>query len=440
MSELFESQEQMLNGFLDGELDAAQEEQLFTSLADNAEMRSELRDMRAVQTAARNYAATVTAPAEFTKSVCTRLGFQSITSTTTTIVGSTFALALLGFLKKYWIPLSAVLVGSVLTSWYFLSMDSMEKQSGHLTPAVSRQDASPAASDKKHDISPSETSTSSLPARNPPITKTKSSEPASPSTTHASSDVRLRATNMRSRQTDGTALTSEDESLRSVDTHASATALPDSSASSMESSDALHLFLEPFASFENISASSEIATALSEFSIGNMQLRPVRLPENFSVEYRSYSLKSTPEETIAPKSDPWFREMSIAFQYRLAPQHSIGVVIGHEAFPQHYNGIENGIGVQYEQSLLTPWIAGEYSFRIASLRFLGSIDPFITLNLGSTMQAWALTRGMAGIRYVPVRPVSIMIGFEGSLLLYQFQSSWFTTKKTGLVYGIAFQF
>ena len=430
----------MLNGFLDGELDATQEEQLFTSLADNAEMRSELRDMRAVQTAARNYAATVTAPAEFTKSVFTRLGFQSTMSTTTTIVGSTFALALLGFLKKYWLPLTAVLIGSVLTSWYFLSMDSTEKQPKRSTPSVSQQDASTAAIEKNHPVSPSETATSPRSTSNPALTKTKLPASASRSTTTSSREVRQQETNTDHRQTIDESLSANSTVIRNVGVSTQSIAFPDSSAPPMETSDASHLLSEPFASFENISTSSDVVNSPSEISFGNMQLSPVRLPENFSVEYRGYSLKSSPEETIAPKSDPWFREMSIALLYRLAPQHSIGIVIGHEAFPQHYNGIENGVGVKYEQSLLTPWIAGEYSFRIASLRFLGRIDPFISLNLGSTIQAWALSRGMVGIRYVPVRSVSIMIGFEGSMLLYQYQSSWFTTKKTGLVYGVAFQF
>ena len=65
---------------------------------------------------------------------------------------------------------------------------------------------------------------------------------------------------------------------------------------------------------------------------------------------------------------------------------------------------------------------------------------FLQTNAGGALELGGLGRGIVGVQYDLAPGLLIQVGAEGSMLIYEFQDTWFTTSKYGLNYGFALQF
>jgi hypothetical protein len=163
------------------------------------------------------------------------------------------------------------------------------------------------------------------------------------------------------------------------------------------------------------------------------------LPAGFAVMYRGYSRAASPAATIDPKSSPVFRNMAVGLRYALNDEHSLGLELAQEAFPQQYEGTENAARVRIEQNLLTQWVALQYRYRPVRMALFRGAYPFLAVDAGATAERWPLLRSTIGVQYTVWRGTSVMLGAEGTLLLYPFQSVWNTTKTIGVTYGVAME-
>lgn len=431
MNEMYEySDEHLLDGFVDGELDTIQEEKLFEQLASNSELRSQLRDMRAIRTAARNYAVALIPPASLTQATFGKLGFTSSVQSGISAGAITLLMSfLVQFFQKYWLPIISVIFSSVLTAIIILSLvkdsispttDSNQSSSAKGVSEMTPSEELQLPKSNAAGIEKSRTQLNEITSKRPQSTFAQTHSEQTLSAKPTSNFIGDRI--LRNKySTDTSAAISNQSSL----------------LSSLSSTKPIEL--QEYASVEKARIENPSIEIGQKAFGGNLFSIP-NLPPNFSVEYRTLASRSFPDATIASKSDPWFTNMSVGLSYSINGNHSVGIEIGQEAFPQHYSGTENGKGVRYEQNFLTQWIVAAYRYRFDGIHFLGRIDPFISTSLGSTIQAWPLTRGTIGITYTPERHVAFMIGADGSLLLYPFQSKWFTTKKIGVTYGVTFSF
>lgn len=398
--------EDLLSGFIDGELDSVQEEQLFEQLAASSELRTHLRGLQTIRTAATNYTSYVTPPAELTKATFTSLGFTSALQPAQVGAAASILAILSAFIHRYWLPMAAVIVSSALTTAVIFTV--LKSSQASVDDSVSSAGAQ--AAQRNGSMSPSTAHGSVIHSHIEPTRGTSriASAAVSSSLPTALSQSRLQAF---------------------IDT-----ILNEKSEIAVDEIQMQHYHgIQP-------PTSEPITHEIFSKQFHDRLVFSPTLPERFTLEYRNFELRSYPDATVPARSDPWFNNMSIGLFYTLTEHQNAGLEFGQEAFPQHYSGIENGKGVRYEQNLLTSWLAAAYRYKWNEISWLGGVRPFLSTSMGATVQAWSLVRSSVGIRYTPDRRVTLMIGADGSLLLYQFQNTWFTTKKVGVVYGITFSF
>jgi hypothetical protein len=164
----------------------------------------------------------------------------------------------------------------------------------------------------------------------------------------------------------------------------------------------------------------------------------ISAPEGVSFYARNVALRSDPAPKTVSQSESWFRNVNLGLMYALSDYHSIGIEGGQEAFPQHFSGVEYGVAKHWEQNPLKFWATGVYQFNGEAL--LSHVYPFAQVQLGGVFQLGGLARTTIGLKFKPFDGIAIMVGAEGSVLMYRFQNAWFRTDKLGMTYGVAYEF
>jgi hypothetical protein len=103
-----------------------------------------------------------------------------------------------------------------------------------------------------------------------------------------------------------------------------------------------------------------------------------------------------------------------------------------------FQGDINGQTIRYQQQPQSMWAGAAYRYTLSPLGSSG-FAPFGQIFLGGTSFG-PLGRATAGLQYSPSGPLSFILGVEGMAMAYQFNSSWFTSSKLGLTYGVAVRF
>lgn len=172
----------------------------------------------------------------------------------------------------------------------------------------------------------------------------------------------------------------------------------------------------------------QLPMALSSLGTGRLQLH-----------LRGVAAQSMLQIDVPAQSYPWFQNTAIGALYALSEHHAVGAEFGQEEFVQRYHGKENGQNVYYEQRPLLLWVGAAYQYTAEPITTLGDIRPFGRLVVGGT-QTGPLARGLVGLQYRPDARVTFSLGFEGSMLAYQFQNAWFSSEKIGVSYGVSLSF
>jgi anti-sigma factor RsiW len=165
---------------------------------------------------------------------------------------------------------------------------------------------------------------------------------------------------------------------------------------------------------------------------------PDAKPSPVALQLRGMASGSFPGATIAPQSNPWFRDMAVGASYVLDAHHSIGIEAGQEAIMQRYSGIEHDSTVRYEQNPMTAWGGLQYQFSTGPITALEDIRAYGTLLAGAT-KFGPLGRAGAGLQYNLDKRVRLLAGIEGTALMFDFQDQWFMSRKLGFTYGIVWQ-
>jgi hypothetical protein len=130
--------------------------------------------------------------------------------------------------------------------------------------------------------------------------------------------------------------------------------------------------------------------------------------------------------------------MNLGVMYAIGDNHAIGIEGGREPFSQHFFGYENGVRVRYEQNPLAYWATAVYQFTGAPL--LPHVHPFAQLQAGGVIDLGPLARATLGLKFKPFDRIAVIVGAEGSVLMYRFQNNWFNTNKLGMTYGVSYEF
>ncbi|MFZ1731832.1 MAG: hypothetical protein WBQ23_16445 [Bacteroidota bacterium] len=161
-------------------------------------------------------------------------------------------------------------------------------------------------------------------------------------------------------------------------------------------------------------------------------------PDGITFYARNVAMRSDPSPTVVSQTDSWFSNMNLGVMYAIGDHHAIGIEGGREAFSQHFFGSEYGLPVRYEQNPLAYWATAVYQFTGEPL--LPHVHPFAQLQAGGAFDLGPLGRATLGIKFKPFDRIAVVVGAEGSVLMYRFQNNWFSTNKIGMTYGVSYEF
>lgn len=375
----------MLHAFMDGELGGAQEEVLFMKLSSDPGLRSEMQDHIAIRKAIQHDIEAFTAPASATTAIFATLGFTiPAASATAASVGSSAA----GFteLRNMGFGLGSAIVATVAAVLLYLQFPMPFDAFNRVAERVVSAPASTVVLEEAMPLA-------DIPVANPshgsdrPGTSVLPEYAAAPSSTPVS-------------------MARRDVSARDIAFLAEA-------MESMDAPDRVH-----------------------ENQVRFFDLIPA--PDGITLHARNIAMQSDPSPTVVSQSDSWFSNMNLGVTYALGEHHAIGIETGREAFSQHFFGAENGVRVRYEQNPLAYWATAVYQFTGGAL--LPHVHPFVQLQGGGAFELGPLARATLGLKLKPFDRIAVVVGAEGSILLYRFQNNWFSTNKLGLTYGVSYEF
>ena len=423
-------------------------------LASDSDLRSRLRQLRAIRGEARRFGAFTAPSQELTGAVFSRLGFAPAQTAHRNVFGA----ALL--LRSAWSPVASAAAAAVITATLILGLSEQPKDA--TLPRLAEKSV-----------------LTNIPSESPVIRhESEPDSPAAVTSTQEFPDAAQTAgldTELTSDRSENRAELASVEVRPVVDTEPPANVLPRESEQAQAGTEVRRaqqsddVAAAPTASYVEVpdnwasadvdrESSAILSGAMNNAAVilasqglpgsGMLSQEPVDTRKYFpsleggpglqhvSVELRGVSAASFPNVTIGSRSQPWMENMAVALYYS-NEQDDFGLEFGQEPFSQHYHGVEYGKAVRYEQNLLTSWLLAGYRHRFEPWRMLGSVEPYFSAGFGTTMQAWPLARAGAGFMYMPDRRVRFQIGLEGTLLAYPYQDTWFTSKRAGLTYGIS---
>jgi hypothetical protein len=404
--DMYSHQSELLYSYLDGETSATEEDVLFKSLAENEELRTEMRDLLAIRNAIHSDKGAFTPSIAATAAVFTGLGFAApstaaamtpipvptptlppVDPASTSAVVSLFGGAAQPLIK----PLIGAIVGSALTVTAVTTVIDDVPTQGTVHQATEQssnvqliQDVpeAPPLSDLWIDVSqpPAE-----INVQNPVIIDKQE-------------DV-LDAS--------GIAITNQQP-------------VP---SESINSSDLLI-------------ATKEVEQVLSTY-FGDMS--PER--DRIIVQLMNNPLAfSNPSSKMQSQSDPYLLNMRAGVFYILDDHHSFGIETGRNAFAQKYDNIHPLGNASYEQNPIAWWVSAAYKYQTGELTLIPGLRGFIQANAGGALELGPLGSGTIGLQYGIAPGILFQVGAEGSMLIYKLDKKYFTTEKFGLIYGLSLQF
>lgn len=158
--------------------------------------------------------------------------------------------------------------------------------------------------------------------------------------------------------------------------------------------------------------------------------------EGWSFELRGAEAFNS-DNGMQPQGDTKFINNVISVMYNTKDNWSFGAEVRREAFFLNFEGTNfNGINYEYEQmpTYNTLSILTRYKLDIN-----GNFDPFAQLSFGGN-KIGVIGRSTLGIMYSPFDKLSFVLAGEYSNLFYQYQGKRFNSGRFGLTYGVQLRF
>ena len=404
-----DSASENLSLMLDGELAQSQEVPLFTELASNDELRTEMRDMLAVKNTVRNDSEAFVPPIAAASAVFSSAGYA---------LPGAFALGLKTLLTKYlWLPvLTAAIAG---LSVFFIFRDNYDNQ---MLKAVQENQL------LKAQLSKSNTELSKIQSENERLLFEVSRIPETneiiryirvPVVSSMSSENKVDENKVSNNNTDGF----DREQV---------------------------LLSESKPNYKTISSqdiNSLYSGSIHSYTDGRIENRYSPIPNKISTDGLDYMLTfrgmaGMTYPQVSTTTSPEMSNFALGMFFKTSyPGIRIGMEFGHEPFSQKFNNTENGMKYSYEQMPNLWWggagVVADFNYEIDEI--FGA-RPYGKLFLGAS-EIGPLGKIGAGFQWFSASwGLGAFLGIEGSLLGYENQGSWYTSEKIGITYGLSIQF
>lgn len=412
---------EMLHLLMDGELESSMETPLFASLLQNEELRSELRDMLSIRESIRKDVEAFTPPVAATQGIFTRLGYSAP-------IAPPISTAPLGFMsllkQKIWHPAVTATLASLITALLFLNFYSTGSNNSQAT------------------IAKNNNSVSKIQPTIPVVTNGLQKELPAPTVggqiaqkqkivyvdriVYVDKPEQLTANN--NEETNAVAV---EEEFTSDDNNNNISLL--SSVNPMT-----------FLSFNGISLKplpkpSHINT-VREFSLVNHYYPETTRTSSLMLQVKGLSGTSFPNVDINSLSDKLISNFSLGAYVPITENFHFGLEVGQERFGQSFYNIENNMLFKIEQNPALWWAGFGLKYSTGKhIVFLANAQPFVNITLAST-QLGPLGKVSTGLQFVSENGIGIILGLEGSSLVYKNQERLYSTEKLGITYGMFMRF
>lgn len=400
---------EMLTLLLDGELNGADEEILFKTLAGNEELRAELGEMLAVREAVKKDVEAFAPPAAAKANIYQSLGLGEQSKPVAPPI-----LARFNWVKKIWAPalaavLAALFTTALLNENFENRMESARKSFEASSPAQIA-DVEQTAPTKITGDKPSDKQTLVATIANKPDNR--------------KNDALLAENISVSSERQSSAPKKENPILASVENQSRV-------------SKSNNFFAEDFP-HSNIAKNE---TSAIDFSETPLKPASATLPKfvansgsgDASIEFRYLKTFSQPESSL-PQSGAMFSNFNVGlYLFSWGENLKLGFVGGAEEF-----GILVDDELQYENIPTEYWGGVAAKYRFADFEIArASIYPYAQLALGAS-GVGPLGKVLGGVQYDGLEYISLNFGIEHTFYLYQKQSKLY--NKTGLIIGTSVKF
>lgn len=427
------SYSKLIHDYLDGELNGSEQDMLFSELSANSEVRTEFNQQMKLHLIAQNDMATITPPVSTTNAIFSQLGFSiptgdfRATVSTPTEPSKTAAYAAIwSFFKRYSPNLFTAIVAAGLTG---IILFFLLKHNGQ--PII---------------INPS---TNSLTER------TIQTEPAfavDGTTTPVNGSInQQQIASIISRSMDEYYRKLQAENAELYRSLAMLTQQQRNNTSDYTSVERDGSMTDNLTTFYNsgslrlIEPPNTIIESNKPIVTNNTQqlaqsIMPLKSDNSrFGIEFRGVANSSPVKVNVDPKSNPWFKNVSLGLNYQLSDYHALGVEVGQESFPQVFQNTIDGQKLTQYQNPNLVWYGGTYKLSLKDMIVPNVLYPFVQVFGGAT-SVGPLGRVQAGFQFKPADKVTFTIGGEAAMLLYNVQGNVYNTNKYGVTYGVSINY
>ncbi|MBI3260186.1 MAG: hypothetical protein HYZ54_12050 [Ignavibacteriae bacterium] len=438
----------LLQAFLDGELEQSHEQPLFNELASSGELRNEMRELLAMRSAVQQDIEAFTPPLAATSNIFSTLGFSLPAATSASAVGAGEAFSassaaatasVASWWGKFWLPSATALIGAGVTFWllnwgYNSNLNAMASAQSAEIEKIRSEAATQLTNQANSFRSQLQDAQSKVVVQTQKVYVPK---------------IEYRYID-KPVVTDNATIQNENKSVLNTPV--------EESAPIIAAHDRQPLFAQHYTSGGNSifttqnslhfasPISQDNALVQSHDALTGEILERDFLPQDEQY-YQRWSAKfggvaatitATPTTSLTEPSAA-FNDLNLQLMYSTNEEWSFGVRFGREAFPLSYNGTISGRNIERQQYSSVYWGGVVAQFVPTSLSFWGGFQPYFSVFGGRSEIGW-LGRTEAGLQYPLSSQFSISAGIDGSGLFYPFQDKSFQTYKSGINTGIIIHF
>ena len=420
---------ELLYDFVDGVTDSGQEQTLFAALAENEELRSDLKQLLAMRAAVQNDTKAFIPPASSTLSLFSSLGFSAPAALVPVEVGmGARILEFLGNSSKA-ITTGVVMSGITALCMYFWMSDSAVEKSSlavENTPSITSENKEGISSSATKLTSSSENSSQLMAGQD--------------HTTITPPERIIKYVYIREKNSASEAQHTAQSALETTPQNSTLDAATPQ-ADAVESMTTPRLFPAEYQASASSAFIPSIAAAATprpaSFQAPNFVNSPTEnsLPL-WTLELRRLDTRSSEIPTLVSTA-PTYNNLALTGLFSMNSSFFTGLEFAQEQYFQSFTSSDGrGNTYLYEQnpslsslSIVARYVPFEWQ----------KFQPIIQLGLGGTAIG-PIGRGLLGVRYSPEDNVSFMLNLEGSAMQYSHQNINYTLTKFGLSYGISLHF
>ncbi|MFN8361239.1 MAG: hypothetical protein U0264_15110 [Candidatus Kapaibacterium sp.] len=426
----------MLHTYLDGELDQTHEKPLFEELAQNQELRAEMRDLLAIRAAVQHDVEAFSPPIAATNNVFSTLGFTMPASAPIAApapvltTGVATVAATTSWWSRLWLPTTTLLIGAGITylllQWgYSSALAAKDSKYADQIQHI-RSEADKAIDLAKKSAAPA------LHAAEPqviikkvyyPVVKYKEIPGATPSQSETANS---------GSGNDVSAGTLSSEMPIVLSTPLRSTEQSNRDGASILGKNNASVYFASSVSTPNQQEWAKSGESTDEFQAHDTPSLWIKLSQNAA------SISATTSTNLPPQ-EAFLNNFNGELGWMLTPSLSLGVKVGREAFPMSYYGVTNGRTSRYEQYSALLWGGLSADVRPTELSFFGGIQPYFSGVAGGS-ELGPLVRGETGLLFQITSQIGLSAGSNATGMFYQFQGTNFSTWKFGVTTGITFHF